>query len=45
MQAVTACSMMGPTIPTPTVCDSVSCVVKVSKGYQSVHMSAPTRDY
>ena len=28
----------GPTIPTPTVCDSVSWVVEVSKGYQSVHI-------
>ena len=39
----------GPTIPTLTVCDSVSWVVEVSKGYQSVHIyiyiSAPTRDY
>ena len=26
------------TIPTPTVCDSVSWVVEVSKGYQSVHI-------
>ena len=28
----------GPTIPTPTVCDSVSWVVEVSKGHQSVHI-------
>ena len=44
LQPVTACSIE-PTIP--TVYDSVSWVVEVTKGYQSVHiyMSAPTRDY
>ena len=33
------------TIPMPTVCDSVSWIIEVSKGYQSVHMSVPMRDY
>ena len=38
--AMMACSIayIGPTIPTPTVCDSVSWVVEVSKGYQPIHI-------
>ena len=32
------------TTPTPTVCYSVSSIVEVSGGCQSVNMSAPTRD-
>ena len=34
----------GPTIPTPTVCDSVSWVVEVRKGYQSVHIYVCTNE-
>ena len=38
LQGVTTCFLAGLAIPTPTVCDSVSWGVEVSKGYQSVHI-------